>query len=320
MRLSNAITFVFRIQRLLRVGAAVQRLGVVLILGAFCLPVRSDERRPGGGRPNVVLVLFDDLGYSDLGCYGGEIQTPHLDGLARDGLRFTRFYNTSRCAPSRAALLTGRYAHETGLGWLTNDFGHPGYREQIDPGVPLLSEYLGGAGYRCYMAGKWHLCQVDPKTGEGPRDNWPLRRGFDRFYGTIYGTGSYWRPPTLTRDVAYLDHDALARDYYYTRALSREAAAFVREHAESHSGQPFFLYFAQFAAHSPLHALEEDIARYRGVYEEGPEVIRRRRIEKQEALGLLSGAAARKAAQTGVTDAEMPCWACFILSTKGDVR
>jgi len=251
--------------------------------------------------PNLLVILFDDLGYSDLGCYGSEIATPHLDRLAADGLRFTRFYNTGRCAPSRAALLSGRHAHEVGLGWLTNDFGHPGYREQIDRSVPLLPERL--EGYRRYAAGKWHLCAIDPDTGAGPRENWPLARGFDRYFGTIYGTGSYWRPPTLTDGTDFIPHDSLPADFHYTDAIAGNADTFLRDHARDHREQPFFLYLAHFAPHAPLHARPEDRARYRGKYDAGPEALRATRLERQRELGVIPERWADSPA-----DPELPRW------------
>jgi len=253
------------------------------VIAGLDRPVVAD--RPE--RPNLVVILFDDLGFSDLGCYGGEMDTPALDRLAADGLRMTRFYNTGRCAPSRAALLTGRYAHEVGLGWLTNDFGHPGYQDQIDPSVPLVSERLSEAGYRCYGVGKWHLCKINPETAEGPRENWPLRRGFQRYFGTIYGTGSYFRPPTLVQDDQLVAADSLTDDFYYTDAIGRRASEFVEQHVESDSDMPFFLYMAQFAPHAPLHARPEDIAIYRGRYDQGPEPIIKARLRQQVTMGIV---------------------------------
>ncbi|HVK05869.1 MAG TPA: sulfatase-like hydrolase/transferase, partial [Armatimonadaceae bacterium] len=150
-----------------------------------------------GPRPNVVLVLTDDMGYSDLGCYGGEIETPNLDSLAAGGLRFTQFYNAGRCCPTRASLLTGLYAHQAGVGWMTDDYGHESYRGDLSPRAVTIAEALRPAGYRTYLSGKWHVCR--DAGPDGPKGSWPLRRGFDRFYGTITGAGSYYDPTTLCR-------------------------------------------------------------------------------------------------------------------------
>ena len=146
-------------------------------------------------RPNIVLIMSDDMGFSDIGCYGGEIETPNLDGLAANGLRFSQFYNAARCCPTRAALLSGLYQHQAGIGLMTGDKKLPGYRGEFGRNVLTIAEAMGTAGYLSYMSGKWHVTRhVGPN---GPKDNWPLQRGFDRFYGTIIGAGSsqghHWR-------------------------------------------------------------------------------------------------------------------------------
>ena len=147
--------------------------------------LQDDAHRP----PHVVLVMADDMGYSDIGCYGSEIETPTLDRLATGGLRFTQFYNTSRCCPTRASLLTGLYAHQAGIGQMTSDGGQPGYRGDLSRNAVTLAEVLKSAGYRTYMSGKWHVTkQLKP---DGDKSNWPRQRGFDRFYGTIIGAGSF---------------------------------------------------------------------------------------------------------------------------------
>ena len=134
-------------------------------------------------RPNIVLIMADDMGYSDIGCYGGEVETPNLDGLAAGGLRFTQFYNTGRCCPTRASLLTGLYPHQAGVGWMMTDSGHDGYRGDLNQNCRTIAEVLRPAGYNTYMCGKWHVTKQESAMGE--RYNWPLQRGFDRFYGTI---------------------------------------------------------------------------------------------------------------------------------------
>ena len=149
-------------------------------------------------RPNIIVIMSDDMGISDIGCYGSEIDTPRLDKLAGNGLRFTQFYNTARCCPTRASLLSGLYPHQAGVGWMMVDRGHDGYRGELNRECLTIAEALKTSGYGTYMAGKWHVTKhISP---DGPKNNWPIQRGFDRFYGTIHGAGSLWDPNTLTRD------------------------------------------------------------------------------------------------------------------------
>ena len=152
-------------------------------------------------KPNIIVILSDDMGFSDLGCYGGEIYTPNLDKLASNGLRFTQFYNTARCCPTRASLLTGLYAHQTGIGLMTDDDNLPGYRGELGRNAVTIAEVLKPAGYNTYMVGKWHV--TNDTNWQKSKSNWPLQRGFDRFYGTINGAGSYWDPGTLSRDNTF---------------------------------------------------------------------------------------------------------------------
>lgn len=240
-------------------------------------------------RPNVVVILSDDMGFSDLGCYGGEVPTPNLDRLAGNGLRFTQFYNTARCCPTRASLLTGLYPHQAGVGHMTNDGGQDGYRGDLNKQCVTIAEALKPAGYRSYMVGKWHVTRhVQP---DGPKHNWPLQRGFDRYYGTIVGGGTFFDPAGLTRDNTMVpplnDPEYQPKQYYYTQALSDHARRFVAEHQRDHADQPFFMYLAYTAAHWPMHALDEDIARQRGRYDAGYDAIRQARFAKARQLGLI---------------------------------
>lgn len=267
------------------------------------------------GVPNIVVIMSDDMGYSDLGCYGGEIQTARLDRLAENGLRLTQFYNTARCCPTRASLLTGLYPHQAGVGWMMTDRGHPGYRGDLNRQCVTIAQVLGSAGYRCYMAGKWH---VTPHTApDGPKDNWPLQRGFDRFYGTIHGAGSFYDPNSLTRDNTqispYADPEYPAAEwpsgkYYYTDAISDHAARFIAEHQEQHADQPFFMYVAYTSPHWPMHALEEDIAKYKGVYDEGYGPIREARLERMKRLGVISKESELSAQAQDWSDVRFPEW------------
>jgi len=267
----------------------------VATVALFCL-MAAGETGAAGGRPNVVVILSDDMGFSDLGCYGGEIRTPNLDALASGGLRFTQFYNMARCCPTRAALLTGLYPHQAGVGHMMEDKGaqFPGYRGDLDRDRPTIAEALGPAGYRRYMVGKWHVTRrVGP---DAPKYNWPLQRGFDRFYGMIGGGGSFFDPATLTRDNArispFADPEYRPSTYYFTDALTDHAVRYLGDHSRDHAEKPFFLYLAYTAAHWPMHALPEDIARYKGIYDGGYDPIRRARFAKASALGLIDPAQA----------------------------
>lgn len=240
-------------------------------------------------RPNIVLMMSDDMGYSDLGCYGGEINTPNLDRLAEGGLRFTQFYNTGRCCPTRASLLTGLYPHQAGVGWMMTDRGYDGYRGDLNKRCVTIAEALKSAGYATYGVGKWHVTKhIQP---EGPKFNWPLQRGFDRFYGTITGAGSFFDPGTLTRDNTmispFADPDYQPEQYYYTNAISDHAIRFIEDHQKQQADKPFFMYVAYTAAHWPMHALEEDIAKYHGKYDKGYAAYRKARWERMQELGLI---------------------------------
>ncbi len=242
--------------------------------------------------PHIVVILSDDMGFSDLGCYGGEIRTPHLDRLAAGGLRFTQFYNTARCCPTRASLLTGLYPHQAGIGHMMNDRGHPGYRGDLSAQCRTIAEVLRPAGYRCSAVGKWH---VTPHIRPGSsQHNWPLQRGFERYYGTIHGAGSFYDPNSLVRDNQFIspfaDAEYQPAVYYYTDAISDHAVRFIHEHFHHPRAEeigPLFLYVAYTAAHWPMHALPEDIARYQGVYDAGYGPIREARLRRARELGLI---------------------------------
>jgi arylsulfatase A-like enzyme len=245
-------------------------------------------------RPNLIIILCDDMGFSDLGCYGSEIHTPNLDALAAGGLRFTQFYNTSRCCPSRASLLTGLYPHQAGIGHMSDneEKGLDGYVGDLNDHCITIAQALKPAGYATYAVGKWHVTSHDHP--DGPKNNWPLQRGFDRYYGTIIGAGNFYDPGMLTRDntpISAFDdpqyHPPAGEPYYYTNALSDQAARFITEHHEQHPGQPFFFYVAYTAAHWPMQALPRDIEKYKGVYDHGYEPIRLARFQKEKDLGLI---------------------------------
>ena len=234
--------------------------------------------------------MSDDMGFSDLGCYGGEIETPHLDQLAQEGLRFSQFYNTGRCCPTRASLLTGLYPHQAGIGHMMQDYGLPQYQGFLNDQCLTIAEALKPANYRSYLSGKWHLT---PDEGpDGPQENWPLQRGFDKFYGTIHGAGSLFDPVSLTRENTYItpENDPVYQSkgtWYYTDAISDNAILFLEEHFAEHSEKPFLHYVSYTAAHWPMHALPADIAKYEGKYDEGYGPIYEARLAKMKKLGLV---------------------------------
>lgn len=250
-------------------------------------------------RPNIVIILADDVGFSDIGCYGGEIHTPNLDALAADGVRFTQFYNTSRCCPSRACLLTGLYPHQAGIGHMTDSwspvFGD-GYVRDLNEHCVTIAQVMRSAGYGTYAVGKWHVTQeIAPDSAD--KHNWPLHRGFDRYYGTIMGAGSFFDPAMLCRgDTAispFADpeyHPPAGQPYYYTDAIGDQACRFIREHDRDQAAKPFFMYVAFTAAHWPMQALPADIAKYKGVYDGGYEPIRLARFAREKQLGLIDPA------------------------------
>ena len=257
----------------------------------FWLQLKADD---AVNRPNIVMILADDMGFSDLGCYGSEIPTPNLDKLAAEGLRFTQFYNTPRCCPSRASLLTGLYPQEAGIGEMMEDRGLPGYRGELNDHCVTVAEVLRAAGYHTLMVGKWHVAhvyfdgkrQLNFESSEPFWDNksdWPLQRGFEEYYGTIHGVSSYYDPFSLVRDNTPIK--AGRPDFYYTDALGDQAGAFIHQYAQA--GRPFFLYAAFTAPHWPLQAPEADIAPNRKKYMAGWDVIRSNRYEQEIKLGVI---------------------------------
>ncbi len=241
-------------------------------------------------RPNIVLILVDDMGFSDIGCFGSEIETPSIDRLAREGVTFTQAYNCARCCPTRASILTGLYPHEAGVGDMVNDLGPRPYQGFLRDDCVTIAEVLGAAGYRTLMSGKWHVgghfSRQDSSdwTLDDPRRPLPVDRGFDSWYGTPAGAGSYWNPKPLFRDRRIIDPDF--DDYYYTDAVTEHAVRMMQGSAAG--GDPFFLYVAYTAPHWPLHAPAETVAKYEGRYAAGWEALRNERFERMRGLGLLA--------------------------------
>ena len=260
-----------------------------------------------GSRPNIIVILNDDMGFSDLGCYGGEINTPNLDRLASGGLRFSQFYNTARCCPSRASLLTGLHPHQADVGHMTDDDGIDGYLGDLNPNTVTIAEALGAGGYRTYMSGKWHVTRhISP---DGPNHNWPCQRGFDSYYGILTGASSYFHPKTLTRNNKRIDTPP--GEYYLTDAISDEAVIQVEQHALDYSGKPFFQYVAYTAPHWPLHAHPEDIENYRGRFDRGWDKLREERMERLVSEGIIQSdwqLSPRDQSQTSWGDAEDKAW------------
>ena len=262
---------------------------MILAATALCSAVLLGV--PGGAsaeeptRPNLVVIMADDMGFSDIGCFGGEISTPNLDRLAANGVRLTQFYNTGRCCPTRASLLTGRYAQQAGVGWMTSegrnrgqDFGYPGYTGELNRTSVTFAEVLAGAGYRTLMTGKWH---VGTFTGM-----WPMDRGFERYYGLVRGGSNHFKPHPDKLLVEGRRPVAPGEDFYTSDSFTDAAISYVRESRER-SEDPFLLYLAFTAPHWPMHAPDEDIERYRGKYDTGWEPVRAARFERMKELGIL---------------------------------
>ena len=247
-------------------------------------------------KPNIVLIVADDLGYSDLGCYGGEIQTPNIDRLAKEGLRFSQFYNGTRCCPSRASLLTGLYAHQAGVGHMTSDRGRPGYRGNLSQNSVTIAEALKSGGYKTMMAGKWHL--TSHWKDNSNKDSWPCQRGFDGFYGTLPGHGSLWDPAGLVEQNEFVRAEG---DYYYTEAISEKCSQWIKRSAGT--DEPFFMYVAYTAPHYPLHARQEYIDKYKDTFKVGWDRLRKRRYEKLLAMGLID-----KSCELSPRDEQCPPW------------
>ena len=253
-------------------------------------------------RPNIVVILADDLGFSDIGCYGGEIHTPNLDYLAANGLRFNRFYNTSRCCPTRASLLTGLYNHQAGIGEMTTDRNLPGYRGYLTENTVTIAEVLKQAGYHTAMSGKWHVSNtIEQPTATAqfawlnhqeshplfsPIEQYPVNRGFEKYYGNIWGVVDYFDPFSLVNGTTPVT--SVPADYYHTEAINDTAVSYIK--ALCKEDNPFFLYVAETAPHWPLQALPADIEKYKDVYKVGWDAIRQQRYNRLVASGLIDSA------------------------------
>ncbi len=271
------------------------RIGPLLALMSVFSSLSAESVSEKKASPNFVLIVADDLGYSDFGCYGGEIGTPNVDRLAANGLRYRSFYNSARCCPTRASLLTGMYPHAVNLHVNGND---------LSDRVPTIAEILRENGYSTAMAGKWHLSRARPRTDEGffsqdhlawlnnqeredkfaPLNTYPSQRGFDRFHGIIWGVVSYYDPFSLVDGMEPVTE--VPEDYHFTEAVTERSLDYIK--SMSTEEKPFFLYVAHAAPHWPLHAPEERIKSYRGMYDDGWQALRDRRFTRQKELGLFS--------------------------------
>lgn len=249
-------------------------------------------------RPNIIIILADDMGYSDVGCYGGEIKTPYIDMLAAKGLRFSQFYNASRCCPTRASLLTGLYSHEAGIGNMSFDQQAEGYRGYLKENTITLAELLKSGGYKTGIVGKWHVANTKPlpdkkehlawlnhqkNNGDfAPLNQYPTARGFDKYYGNIWGVVNFFDPFSLVNGTEPVKN--VPDNFYYTDAINDTASAYIRQFSKTK--KPFFLYVAETAPHWPLHALPQDIKKYEDVYKVGWDAIREQRYKKMIEQGI----------------------------------
>ncbi len=250
--------------------AMMRRTFLALSASAAALP--GQQRK----RPNILLIVADDLGYSDLGCYGGEIDTPNLNSLASEGVRLAQLYATPRCCPSRACLLTGQYSHKVGMGHMVKDLGLPGYRGTLSENGATIAEVMKPAGYRTFLSGKWHVGTDDPTL-----------RGFEQYYGTLISAASFWDPAQYIRRPRGSAARSYAQDAFYgTDALTDQALDYLDD-ARRTPDQPWFLYLAYNSPHFPLQAPKDLIAKYKDTYAAGWDVIREKRLARMKSLGLV---------------------------------
>ncbi|WP_111709597.1 arylsulfatase [Lutibacter citreus] len=260
------------------------RLIILIILLTISCNSIKQENEITDEKPNIILIMADDMGFSDLGFMGSGIETPSIDQLATNGMVFSQFYNAGRCCPTRASLLTGLYAHNADLGWMTaSDFGRSGYRGAISENSVTLAQVLKTAGYENYVTGKWHVAYDKNMEPDIDNSNWPIQRGFDKYYGVLSGGGGYYLPTTLTKNNERL---IPSNDFYLTEAINNSTIEILEEHFKNEKETPFFFYVAHFAPHRPLHALEADIKKYKGKFSKGWDYFREQRFNKMTEIGL----------------------------------
>ncbi len=260
------------------------RIGRVMGASEPWWPTRPSAK----GKPNVIIVLVDDVGFSDIGCFGSEILTPVIDAMAANGLRFTNFHVNPMCSPTRASLLTGLNCHNVGFGHVANsDPGYPGYWSELPENVSTLAEILQSAGYATLMTGKWHLARDADISAKGPNHSWPCQRGFDRFYGILDAFTNVHHPHHLVEDNHVVEVERYPDGYYLTDDLTTKAIRLIKERKANDPAQPFFLYMAHPAAHAPLLAKDADIAKYAEMYGMGWDWLREQRFARQVAAGVV---------------------------------
>ncbi len=251
------------------------------------IPDWPEPRHPGDDAPNVVVVLFDALGFSQLGCYGSSIDTPNIDALAADGLRYTNFHVTPLCSPTRAALLTGRNNHAVGMRGVSNmNSGFPNLTGQISDHAATMAEVLHDEGYSTFAVGKWHLAPMERCSAAGPYDQWPLQRGFDRFYGFLDGETDQFSP-SLTYDNHHIDPPRGPDEgYHVSEDIIDKAIQFMHDSVSVRPDRPFFLYAAFGATHAPHQAPQSYLDKYRGEFDQGWDDVRAEWFARQQELGL----------------------------------
>ncbi len=251
-------------------------------------PWWEDAPKAAPGSPNVAFIVFDDAGYSDWGCFGSEIETPNLDQLAANGLRYSNFHTTALCSPTRAAMLTGRNHHAVGVRVIADfDTGFPNGRGCIPPTAATLPQLLRGAGYNTLAVGKWHLAPTEETSSAGPFANWPLQKGFDRYYGFLGGETDQWYPELVCDNRHVSPPRTPAEGYHLSSDLVDRAIQMITEQHSALRGKPFFLNLAFGAVHAPHHAPAEAIAKYRAVFDKGWDQTRIDRLARQKAMGLM---------------------------------
>lgn len=251
------------------------------------------------GAPNVVFIVLDDVGFSDLGCYGSEIQTPHMDALANGGLRYSNFHVTAMCSPTRACLMTGRNAHSVGVGIISEwANGFPAYQGRITRQAATMPEILGCHAYGCYASGKWHLTNLADYGASGPHGDWPLGRGFSRWYGFHGALVDQWNPELYEDNHPV--HKEPEQNYHLSTDLVNNAIGHIRDHVTSSENKPFFTYLAFGACHWPHQVPDNYIKKYHGKYDKGWDAIREERFSRQKTLGVVPQSAHMASRNPGV--------------------
>ncbi len=273
-----------------RVNGVLHRVDLLVLIFWLTTSCQQENLIVDDVRPNIILIMSDDMGYSDIAPYGGEIETPNLDLLADNGLKFTQFYNTGRCCPTRASLLTGCYPHEAGIGHMTDppnangryNYGVPEYQGFLNKNTVTIAEVLKKHGYSTFMTGKWHL-------GYEGKDKWPLQRGFDKFYGIIAGAANFFEP-VHPRGITKGNDPIMITDknFYTTDAFTDNAIKFIDQSTKEDKDRPFFLYLAYNAPHWPIQAPAEAVNKYKGKYMDGWLKLREKRYERMKSMGLVN--------------------------------